>query len=258
MTIPSPYPNPTPPFQSMSHPWYLNSPIIFPHVVYPVKPCLSPSPNRLHLHLKPPLLVLPSTPPTPTPPINRSLFPPNRRTPTLVTPIQRRPKSLMFVPLPSQNTRVTSVLIAHFLLLSSLIIVTIAAELIAMLLVQMPSPTRSSITPMTPVALGGVVAILLVVVVILQGVVHAGAHMQGRKRAVTVAVERLEEVAHHGDGGSDDGQGGLDEAPEDEGEGVICAAVSILCCLLVWGVKWRGRWRGGLESRLGLVKDAYS
>ena len=164
----------------------------------------------------------------------------------------------MFVSLPSQDTRVTPVLIAHFLLLSSLIIVTIAAELVAMLLVQMPSPTRSSITPMTPVAPGGVVAILLVVVVVLQGVVHAGAHLQGRKRAVTVAAERLEEVTHHGDGGGDDGQGGLDEAPEDEGEGVICAAVSILCCVLVWGVEWRGRGGDGLEFRLGGVRDAYS
>jgi hypothetical protein len=36
-----------------------------------------------------------------------------------------------------------------------------------------------------------------------------------------VAAQGLDEVAHHGDGGGADCEGGLEEAPDDEGEGVV-------------------------------------
>jgi hypothetical protein len=50
------------------------------------------------------------------------------------------------------------------------------------------------------------------------------------------AAEGLEEVAQDGDGGGDDGEGGLHEAPEDEGEGVVWGRGVGLGGLLWWWV----------------------
>jgi hypothetical protein len=46
------------------------------------------------------------------------------------------------------------------------------------------------------------------------------------------AAEAFEEMAHHGNRGGDYSEGGLDETPDDEGEGVVCLGLV------------RGRWVG--------------
>jgi hypothetical protein len=109
----------------------------------------------------------------------------------------------------------------------------------ALLMLAMPAMLTETTAVVTPAGIpliraGGGQSVLAtpayrvyrVVIVIAHAHAHAhGGCGIGGVAQVAVAAERLEEVAHHGEGGGHYHEGGLDETPDYEGEGIICVVL---------------------------------